>query len=51
MKSISTLLVSMCALLTHAQIVPNASNYNADIAWEEVYTSGPAGKENRGMVG
>ena len=50
MKSISTLLVSMCALLTHAQIVPDASNYNADIAWEEVYTSGPAGKVNRGMV-
>ena len=50
MKSISTLLVSMCALLTHAQIVPDASNYNADIAWEEVYTSGPSGKVNRGMV-
>jgi len=50
MKSISTLLVSMCGLLTHAQIVPDASNYNADIAWEEVYTSGPAGKVNRGMV-
>ena len=40
----------MCALLTHAQIVPDASNYNADIAWEEVYTSGPSGKVNRGMV-
>ena len=50
MKSISTLLVSMCALLTHAQIVPDASNYNADIAWEEVYTGGPSGKVNRGMV-
>lgn len=50
MKSISTLLACTCALFTHAQIVPEASNYNADIAWEEVYTSGPSGKVNRGMV-
>ena len=32
------------------QLVPNNTNYNQDIVWENVFTNGPAGKVNRGLV-
>ena len=37
-------------LISVAQIVPESSTYNADIAWESVFTDGPAGKVNRGLA-
>ena len=37
-------------LISVAQIVPESSTYNADIAWESVFTDGPAGKVNRGVT-
>ena len=35
---------------TFCQLVPNNTNYNQDIVWENVFTNGPAGKVNRGLV-
>ena len=32
------------------QIIPDNSYYNENIIWENVYTNGPAGKVNRGLV-
>ena len=37
-------------LTATSQIVPETSTYNADIAWESVFTNGPAGKVNRGVA-
>lgn len=50
MKKCAALLMAFAVWTVHAQTVPSESNYNADIAWEAVYTSGPSGKVNRGMV-
>ena len=50
MKKCAALLMALVVWTVHAQTVPSESNYNADIAWEAVYTSGPSGKVNRGMV-
>lgn len=33
-----------------AQIVPSESTYNEGIVWESVFTDGPEGKVNRGLV-
>ena len=33
-----------------SQIVPTNTSYNQNIVWESVFTSGPAGKVNRGIV-
>ena len=33
-----------------AQIVPSESTYNEGIVWESVFTEGPEGKVNRGLV-
>ena len=35
---------------TFCQLVPNNTNYNQGIVWENVFTNGPAGKVNRGLV-
>ena len=35
---------------TFCQLVPNNTQYNQDIVWETVFTEGPAGKVNRGLV-
>ena len=35
---------------TYCQLVPNNTNYNQGIVWENVFTNGPAGKVNRGLV-
>ena len=32
------------------QSIPDNSYYNENIIWENVYTNGPAGKVNRGLV-
>ena len=49
-KKCAAMLMALAVWTVHAQTVPSESNYNADIAWEAVYTSGPSGKVNRGMV-
>ena len=33
-----------------AQVVPTESGYNENVVWSQVYTQGPAGKVNRGIV-
>ena len=35
---------------TFCQFIPNNTNYNQDIVWENVFTNGPSGKVNRGIV-
>ena len=35
---------------TFCQLIPNNTNYNQDIVWENVFTNGPSGKVNRGLV-
>tara|TARA_Y100001954_G_C15805591_1_gene602459 strand:- start:306 stop:1682 length:1377 start_codon:yes stop_codon:yes gene_type:complete len=34
----------------NSQIIPSTSNYNEGIVWESVFTEGPSGKVNRGIV-
>ena len=42
----------MLCISLHAssQIVPSNTEYNQNIEWENVFTSGPEGKVNRGIV-
>ncbi len=44
------LLLLILPVIASAQIVPESSVYNADIAWESVFSNGPAGKVNRGVA-
>jgi len=37
-------------IFLNSQILPSVTDYNQDIVWESVFTSGPAGKVNRGIV-
>ena len=48
MRSFVVLL--LLPLISVAQIVPESSSYNANIAWESVFSAGPAGKVNRGVA-
>ena len=50
MKSPMLLLAVICCTYAWGQVVPESSSYNADIAWEAVFTEGPAGKVNRGCT-
>lgn len=50
MRICIALLTLFVQSLIHGQIVPDESNYNEAIIWEGVYTDGPAGKVNRGLV-
>ena len=36
--------------LMYSQITPLNTEFNQDIVWESVFTSGPQGKVNRGIV-
>ena len=44
------LLFLLIPYTTFCQLVPNNTSYNEDIVWENVFTNGPAGKVNRGLV-
>ena len=44
------LLFSLIPYSIFCQLIPNNTNYNQDIVWENVFTNGPAGKVNRGLV-
>ena len=44
------LLCLLTPFTTFCQLIPNITNYNQDIVWENVFTNGPAGKVNRGLV-
>ena len=45
-------LIFLLCISLHAssQIVPSNTEYNQNIEWENVFTSGPEGKVNRGLV-
>ena len=49
-NSLIYLLFLLIPYTTFCQLVPNNTNYNQDIVWENVFTNGPAGKVNRGLV-
>ena len=49
-NSLIYLLFLLIPYTTFCQLVPNNTNYNQDIIWENVFTNGPAGKVNRGLV-
>ena len=52
-RSVRILMAIVLAMLTSAvcaQIVPTASGYNEDVVWSQVFTQGPVGKVNRGIV-
>ncbi len=38
------------SVIIYSQIQPVNTSYNEDIVWESVFTNGPAGKVNRGIV-
>ena len=44
-----TILFFQSAII-YSQIQPVNTSYNEDIVWESVFTNGPAGKVNRGIV-
>ena len=46
------ILIFLLCISLHAssQIVPSNTEYNQNIEWENVFTSGPEGKVNRGLV-
>ena len=44
------LLCLLTPFITFCQLIPSSTNYNQDIVWENVFTNGPAGKVNRGLV-
>ena len=50
MSKFNAILLLFYPLLCAAQLVPEASSYNEGIVWESVFTEGPAGKVNRGLV-
>lgn len=45
-----TALACFFCLSIFAQIIPTNSNYNEGVVWENVFTEGPSGKVNRGIV-
>ena len=40
----------LISLNLKSQIIPNQTSYNQNIIWESVFTDGPPGKVNRGVV-
>ncbi|MDC3044448.1 hypothetical protein OA144_00460, partial [bacterium] len=50
MNRILLLFCSASCLSAGAQIIPSETSYNAEVAWAEVFTNGPSGKVNRGIV-
>ena len=50
MRNLIAIAFVMSTCVACAQIVPTASGYNEDVVWSQVFTQGPAGKVNRGIV-
>lgn len=50
MNRILLLFCSASCLSAGAQTIPSETSYNAEVAWAEVFTNGPSGKVNRGIV-
>ena len=50
MRNLIAIAFVMSTCVAFAQIVPTASGYNEDVVWSQVFTQGPAGKVNRGIV-
>ena len=42
--------ILMCPLICFGQMLPDESSYNEGIVWESVFTEGPEGKVNRGLI-
>ena len=49
MKNIILLFIFF-PLLAFSQLVPLSTDFNQNIVWQKVFTNGPAGKVNRGIV-
>ena len=49
MKNIIVLFIFF-PLLAFSQLVPLSTDFNQNIVWQKVFTNGPAGKVNRGIV-
>ena len=50
MSRFNAILLLVCPLFCAGQLVPESSSYNEDVVWESVFTEGPEGKVNRGLV-
>jgi hypothetical protein len=50
MRIPTSLFLTMLPFCIAAQIVPSESTYNEGVVWESVFTDGPEGKVNRGLV-
>lgn len=50
MSRFNSILLLVCPLICSAQMVPEASSFNEGVVWESVFTEGPEGKVNRGLV-
>jgi hypothetical protein len=50
MKKVTLICILFGIITTKGQIVPTNSSYNENIVWENVFTNGPEGKVNRGIV-
>ncbi|MBO74631.1 MAG: hypothetical protein CMD33_05105 [Flavobacteriales bacterium] len=50
MNKCIAILMLVCPLFCTAQLIPEDSPYNEGIVWESVFTQGPEGKVNRGLV-
>lgn len=50
MSRFNAILLLVCPLFCAAQLVPESSSYNENVVWESVFTEGPEGKVNRGLV-
>lgn len=49
-KTLILKLVLIFSTKAYCQIIPTITNYNQNIVWEKVFTDGPEGKVNRGLV-
>ena len=50
MRKLTLIFMFLGTIIVYGQIVPENSFYNENILWENVFTNGPAGKVNRGIV-
>ena len=50
MRKSTLIFMFLGTIIIYGQIVPENSFYNENIVWENVFTNGPAGKVNRGIV-
>ena len=50
MRLLFTALTCLISVNIFSQTIPTNSNYNEGVVWENVFTDGPSGKVNRGIV-